>query len=128
MSKPTDASDELAARFAEIALAGVTRDRAARSEREDAARTAIARMVERLRSEPGVRRVILFGSLAGGEVHERSDIDLAVEGLAREREAALATELSRMTSIHLDFVRLEDVPSDFRARIAETGEVLLDAP
>ena len=29
----------------------------------------------------GARRVILFGSLARGDVRERSDVDLAVEGL-----------------------------------------------
>jgi predicted nucleotidyltransferase len=128
MGKPYDSVDEIAARFAEIALASVMRDRLAREKHESAARAAVAAMVERLRSEPGVRRVVLFGSLAGGEVHERSDIDLAVEGLAREREAAVAAALALMTSIHVDLVRFEDASPELRTRIEQSGEVLLDTP
>ncbi len=60
-------------RRAAAAAEAVVRAREARAAAEAAAR----RIGERL----GVRRVVLFGSLVRGRFHDRSDIDLAIEGL-----------------------------------------------
>jgi predicted nucleotidyltransferase len=80
------------------------KDRWRRERREVDARGAMARaraeaVAQMLRAEFGVTRVVLFGSLARGEGHAHSDIDLAVSGLdqaarlrAEDRAAALAPE------------------------------------
>jgi predicted nucleotidyltransferase len=75
---------------------------------------------ELLKRRFGARRVILFGSLIGqGPWHDRSDIDLAVEGLAPTdyfRALSACWELLPQ-GIHLDLVPLEDARPELRARI-----------
>ena len=94
------------------------------------ARESARAIARRLAAEPGVRRVILFGSLAGagGQPHADSDIDVAVEGLPREREAELYRALLDLTDLHVDLVRLEEAPPSLRRRIEEDGEVLHGRP
>lgn len=104
--------------------------------RERAARTAELRekvlselpgIVEDLRKRFGVRRVVLFGSFARGEIHERSDLDLAVEGLpARDYYRAVAACLS--ASVPVDLIRIEDATEGLRRRIEEEGDVLQENP
>ncbi|MDY7079293.1 MAG: nucleotidyltransferase domain-containing protein [Chloroflexota bacterium] len=75
---------------------------------------------ELLKSHFGARRVIIFGSLAGqGPWHDRSDIDLAVEGLApADYFRALSTCWELLPQgINLDLVTLEDARPELRARI-----------
>ena len=110
--------------MAEQVLRRVERDQAARAGHALRAREVARQMAALLAHEPGVRRVWLFGSLAGGLVHERSDIDLAVEGLSPEREAATTRRLEAMTDLPLDLVRLEDVLEPMRERILTDGELL----
>lgn len=79
-----------------------------------------------LKERFGARRVILFGSLAGqGPWHDRSDIDLAVEGIAPEEffraYSACWDLVTRDLSIALDLVPLEDAYPEMRARIL--GEI-----
>ncbi|MFQ6100788.1 MAG: nucleotidyltransferase family protein [Anaerolineae bacterium] len=68
----------------------------------------------------GARQVILFGSLAGqGPWHDRSDIDLAVEGLAPAdyfRALSACWELLPQ-GINLDLVPMEDARPELRAHI-----------
>lgn len=81
---------------------------------------------ELLKTRFGARRVIIFGSLAGeGPWHERSDIDLAVEGL---KPADYIPALSACwellpEGVDLDLVPLEDAHPEMRARIL--GEVAM---
>lgn len=66
----------------------------------------VRRRVGPVLREQGISRAFLFGSVARGDVHERSDIDIAVEiprdsdldlvafaGLARKLESALARKV-----------------------------------
>lgn len=53
------------------------RERTARERRRARLEAVLPRMVERLRAL-GAKRVILFGSLARGDVGKRSDLDLIV--------------------------------------------------
>lgn len=75
---------------------------------------------ELLKSRFGARRAIIFGSLAGqAPWHNRSDIDLAVEGLAPAdyfRALSACWELLP-EGIELNLVSLEDARPEMRARI-----------
>lgn len=72
----------------------------------------------------GVRKVIPFGSLVGqGPWHDKSDIDLAVEGLASADffPAYSACRNLLPEDMELDLVSLENVPPQMQSRIL--GEI-----
>lgn len=86
------------------------------------ARATATRLAAHLRLQYGVRRVILFGSLARGGFVEGSDIDLAVEGLSRADFLRALGELNSMTRFWVDIKPLEDLEPRFRERVLSTGE------
>jgi len=102
------------------------------AEREDAAaraRAADARerlpsLVELLVGRYGVTRVWLFGSLLEGVLHERSDIDVAVEGLAPVQYWDAGWRCDDVMGRPVDLVPVEDAPPSLIARIREEGELL----
>lgn len=72
----------------------------------------------------GVRKVVLFGSLAWGRFRSTSDVDLAVSGLAPERFFRAAGDLDRELSVPVDLKLISDCPPTLRQRIEEQGVVL----
>lgn len=72
----------------------------------------------------GVRRVILFGSLARDRFAEESDIDLAVEGLLPSGYFEVLAQVNRMAAHWVDLKLWEDLDLHFQARVLDTGEVL----
>ena len=87
-------------------------------------REELATLIEDCRrlliAEFGARRVIPFGSAVGdGPWHERSDLDLAVEGLLPERFFKAWGALQRLAppGLVIDLVALETAPPELRARI-----------
>jgi predicted nucleotidyltransferase len=68
-------------------------------------------------------KVIVFGSLATGRFHRRSDLDLALEGpeeaLFEAGNAAFAAALAH--GFEPDIVELPRASAGFRARIEEDG-------
>ena len=96
-----------------------------RDDRAGRARRIAIDLARRLLDEWGVRRVILFGSLAEGCFHERSDIDLAVEGLDPDELLDATVSLDREAGpFTIDLVPLERQPQGFRERIEKEGVVL----
>jgi predicted nucleotidyltransferase len=77
-----------------------------------------------LRAEFGARRIWLFGSLRHAWFHEKSDVDLAVEGIAPERIGAAWDRVAAVVAGPVDLVCWEDASPSLRARVAETGELL----
>jgi uncharacterized protein len=104
-----------------------TRRAEAREARTEASRTrawqALPELV-RLLVARGVQRVWLFGSLAWGEAHEESDIDLAVEGLPAEELWRAQGELLAAAPCEVDLTRIEEVPPAFSSRIRASGRLL----
>jgi predicted nucleotidyltransferase len=89
------------------------------------ARTCARRLVQ----DFGASKVYLFGSLVEEElVHDRSDIDLAVEGLEGRLYFKALRELWRLLPEggELDLVPLEQARPDLTRRVTTEG-VLLDA-
>jgi predicted nucleotidyltransferase len=75
-------------------------------------------------TDPGLKRVILFGSLGENRVkNENFDIDLAVEGQEFARCVAIALD----SSFKVDLVDPEDLPSAVRSHILQNGKVVYDA-
>lgn len=81
---------------------------------------AAAKQCERILKEAfGAREVYVFGSLSGQSPwHSRSDIDLAVEGLAPERYISALTACYALLppGMELDLVTLETAPPEFLAK------------
>lgn len=74
-----------------------------------------------LGAEFGAKEVWLFGSLASDRIHERSDVDIAVSGLADERYFEALARVSALVGEPVDLVPLESAPATFAARIRARG-------
>ena len=88
----------------------------------------LASVIEVLESLPAVRLAVVFGSLARGEGHPRSDLDLGLlverDSLAAQQEIEVA--VGRAARRCVDFVYLDAAPPLLRFEIARDGRVLLE--
>jgi predicted nucleotidyltransferase len=100
----------------------------ARVARAEAARALLPALARHLADGYQARRVWLHGSLVEGGFHERSDIDLAAEGLpagaALFRAAAELDDLA--TPFTVDLVPFEEAHPALRERILARGELIHD--
>jgi len=99
------------------------RQEAARS-RGDALRRQAREAVRALASDFGIRRAWLFGSLAWGEPHADSDVDLLVEGLEPTLAARAEKRVAEMVQAPVDLVRIEDAPPGLAERVKRDGLLL----
>jgi predicted nucleotidyltransferase len=79
-----------------------------------------------LSSESGVRLAVVFGSATKGGLHRRSDLDIAVMGVAEPRLPSLAVALGRIAGREVDLIALETATPLLRFEIARDGEVLVE--
>jgi predicted nucleotidyltransferase len=92
------------------------------------ARDEAKKVAQRLVREFDANRVYLFGSLAeGGRFQERSDVDLAVEGIPPERFFKAWAAVSHSSDVSIELVDLDEVGEPMRSLILEYGELLCDA-
>jgi hypothetical protein len=72
------------------------------------------------------RKVYLFGSVASPEFfHEKSDVDLAVEGISAEKYFSALAKLSGVFGGRkVDLVPLEDAAPGIKKRIEEKGKLI----
>lgn len=104
------------------------REAARRRELASRARAEARRAAHVLVREFGASRVYLFGSLAQeGWFHERSDVDLAVEGIASERFFKAWAASGAHSDVPIELVDLDEVGEPMRKLILEYGELLCDA-
>ena len=94
--------------------------------RADSLRAQAAVVARRLGRELGARRVWLFGSLAWGEPHERSDVDLLVEGLAAADWSRAMGLVEELVPAPVDLVRLEEAAAALAERVLAEGVLLHD--
>jgi predicted nucleotidyltransferase len=96
----------------------------------------VERLAEQLRRVPGVRRIVVFGSLADGEVGIASDIDLLVvqetDTPPRERQRRLYEQLDFDEALDLLVYTPEELErnlprSSLLRRAIRTGRVLYEA-
>src|SRR5690242_3177633 len=105
-------------------MARAAREQEQLVERAAELRARLPEIARRLRARFGVRRLILFGSLAWGAFHANSDVDLAVEGLAPEDVGEAMADASAIAGKVVELFRLEALPSSFRERVLSEGEAL----
>jgi predicted nucleotidyltransferase len=87
----------------------------------------LRKAVRSLRAWPGVRRIWLFGSAAGGMgLDWRSDLDFAVEGLAPEHLERAWAALDEAVRFPVDLVRMETTKPALREAIARDGRVVYE--
>lgn len=78
-----------------------------------------------LRNE-GVKRVILFGSLAKKKFRSQSDIDLACEGLEEKNFFNVFGKLLLQVKRPLDLVDINNADEFFASRVREDGIILYE--
>lgn len=125
--RPTGGADllgEVRSRYVDHERREAARLDLALAERRRRFERAIVAMVSILKSEPSVRRVILFGSAARAETTEPRDIDLAVEGPGSERYLGVWLRLETAAGgIGFDLLDLTDSSEALRRRVLEDGVV-----
>ncbi len=77
-----------------------------------------------LRERFGATRVVLLGSLARGETHADSDVDLAVTGVAMRDHTSALIELERLFGCPIDLIHLGSAPPAMRLTIEQEGREL----
>lgn len=84
------------------------------------------RCAEVLRDNYKVKRIFLIGSLVKGFVHDRSDIDLVVEGLPSELYISALTELWDLLppGVELNLIPFEDAFESLKEKTTKEGELI----
>lgn len=113
--------------LAESLIRRKTTERLLVAERSALLRAELPSALAAVRGRLPFGRVWLFGSLAWGGFGVRSDLDLAVEGLAEDAVIALSSELTRRLGVAVDLHRTEAIAAGLRDRIYSAGEPL-DVP
>lgn len=104
----------------------MTNERTAREEWLANAKVVASRLADLLADEYRVERVYLFGSVASGQAHLRSDIDIAVDGIAAEDYYRAWARLERETDIPVDLVALSDANVSLVEKVRREGVVLFE--
>ena len=107
------------------------RERLDRKKRAERARAVALKCAEVLAERYGVDKVYLIGSAVGGErFHDRSDIDLVVEGLPPKKHIAALNDIWDIVSegdFEVDLIPFEDASVRMKNRVISDGEVLYDS-
>ena len=93
--------------------------------RAQAAEACLTRAVAVLRRH-GARRIILFGSLARDCFRERSDIDLAVEGIPAESYTRALADLMLAIDWPVDLKPLEEIEPSFAEHVIRSGKIIYE--
>lgn len=94
--------------------------------RDEDLRILVRKCSDLLKNKYQVRRIFLIGSLAKGTVHERSDIDLVVEGLPSNFYIKALTELWDLlpAGVELNLIPFEDAFASLKEKTIKEGEVV----
>ena len=89
-------------------------------------RKAAERCVSALKDKYRVKRAFLIGSLVKGLIHERSDIDLVVEGLSPNLHMKALTELWDLlpAGVELNLIPYEDAFESLQEKVINEGELI----
>ncbi|MBM3701183.1 MAG: nucleotidyltransferase domain-containing protein [Actinobacteria bacterium] len=79
-----------------------------------------------LKNKYNVKKVFLVGSLVRGSVHNKSDIDLVVEGLSSDLYIKSLTELWDIlpSGVELNLIPFEDAFESLKEKTIKEGEII----
>lgn len=79
-----------------------------------------------LKDKYKAKRVFIIGSLVKGFIHERSDIDLVVEGLSPDLYMKALTELwdTLPAGVELNLIPYEDAFESLKEKTIKEGELI----
>ncbi|MCS6919500.1 MAG: nucleotidyltransferase family protein [Fimbriimonadales bacterium] len=106
----------------------VSRQRKLPKVQKDQIKSTLRSLMPELRQRYRVRSLALFGSVARGDAHSRSDIDLLVEfddaeaPLSLWEFIALRNYLSDILGVRVDLVELHTIRPAYRATISREAE------
>jgi predicted nucleotidyltransferase len=90
--------------------------------RQDSARNIAKRIALEFKEHFGAHRVVLFGSIARGGMHSKSDIDIAVWGIpAKNFYKAVAFAIGYSNEWKVDIVDVEDCRESLKQSILKDG-------
>ncbi len=81
-------------------------------------------MIEDILLDYGAAKIILYGSLARGDYHANSDIDICVEGLPNRNYFRAFAECLMQTQRSMSVLDFADTYGALRARILEEGKII----
>ncbi len=82
-------------------------------------------LLQRVREDPEVLAVMLFGSMARGEAGADSDVDVCLVLYPQARDRARAARLRYLDLADLDLRAFQSLPLYVRRRVLKEGQVLL---
>ena len=83
-------------------------------------------IISTLAGKYGAERIYLFGSLATGNWRMESDIDLAVEGVAKEVFFQAFGEILFRTARDVDLIDLSEAKDPLQRRIKREGRLIYE--
>jgi uncharacterized protein len=91
-------------------------------------REAAALCIARLKDGYGVKRAYFIGSLVHGHIHDRSDIDIVVEGLDSATYMKALTELWDLipSGVELNLIPFEDAFDSLKEKVLTEGELVYE--
>jgi predicted nucleotidyltransferase len=97
-------------------------------DRREELRKLAREVAKMLKDKYRVERVFLIGSLVKGHVHDRSDIDIVVEGLPSElyMDALVDANDIVQRKVELNLIPFEDTFESLREKTLKEGELIYE--
>ncbi len=96
------------------------------SDREKILKDELKRIVKIIKDEYSPEKIILFGSMAKGEIHEWSDIDLLIIKKTAARPIDRCVEIARLTKPKVGIDLFVYTPEEFDSIMKEGFSFLSD--
>lgn len=95
-------------------------------DREKILKDELKRIVEIIKDKYSPEKIILFGSMAKGEIHEWSDIDLFIIKETQARPIDRCVEIARLTKPKVGIDLFVYTPEEFNSIIKEGFSFFID--
>jgi predicted nucleotidyltransferase len=95
-------------------------------ERKEELRNLGKKIAQMLKEKYKVKRIFFIGSLVKGDVHERSDIDIVVEGLPPEVYIKALVDASNIVGwrVEVNLIPFEDAFESLKEKTLKEGELI----
>ena len=97
-------------------------------DRREELREMSKKIAQMLKEKYKVKKVFLIGSLVKGYIHEKSDIDLVVEGLPPKAYVKALVDASDIVQwkVEINLIPFEDAFETLKEKTLKEGELILE--